>query len=146
MMRKLTLEAIQAAAASLGGRCVSEAYVGSLNLMDWECADGHRWRATAHSIRQGHWCKRCADARLRTPQERVAAIAARHGGQCLGPYVNTAAKVDWACARGHRFSASLNSIKRGKWCPDCRVAARRSNASRNKHDPVTWLRQLYISD
>jgi hypothetical protein len=82
-MRKLTLDEIQRDAAARGGRCVSETYVDSLTLMEWECAAGHRWRACAHAIRQGHWCKRCADARLRHPVDAVHAIAAARGGKCL---------------------------------------------------------------
>ena len=42
-MRKLTLEEIRRDAARRGGRCLSETYVDSLTLMDWECAQRHRW-------------------------------------------------------------------------------------------------------
>jgi len=56
-MRKLTLDEIQRDAARRGGRCLTETYVDSLTLMEWECAAGHRWHAVAHAIRQGHWCK-----------------------------------------------------------------------------------------
>ena len=79
-MRKLTLAEIQADAARRGGRCLSETYVDSLTLMDWECGQGHRWRAVAHAIRQGHWCKRCADERARFPVQTVKDVAAARGG------------------------------------------------------------------
>src|SRR3982074_3584007 len=81
-MRKLTLEEIQADAARRGGRCVTESYVDSLTLMEWECAQGHRWRAVAHSIRQGHWCKKCADAKLRHSVHALHSVAAERGGGC----------------------------------------------------------------
>ena len=118
-MRKLTLEEIQADARRRGGRCLNEEYVGSLVLMEWECAEGHRWKATAHSIRQGHWCKRCADARLRFPARYAAEIAEAHGGRCLSPYTNSATKMQWSCARGHPFLATLTAVKQGRWCPAC---------------------------
>jgi hypothetical protein len=126
-MRKLTIDEIQRDAARRGGRCLSESYVDSLTLMEWECAEGHRWRAVAHAIRQGHWCKRCADERLRHPQRTVHEIAAMRGGKCLAErYTNSQAKLDWECPHGHRWQASLNSVKQGSWCPQCRTQERAS--------------------
>jgi hypothetical protein len=126
-MRKLTIDEIQRDAARRGGRCLSETYVDSLTLMEWECAEGHRWRAVAHAIRQGHWCKRCADERLRHPQRTVHEIAAMRGGKCLAErYTNSQAKLDWECPHGHRWQASLNSVKQGSWCPRCRTQERAS--------------------
>jgi hypothetical protein len=124
-MRKLTLEEIQRNAARFGGRCLSETYIDSLTLMEWECAAGHRWRAVPHAIRQGHWCKRCADARLRHSADLVHALAAARGGKCLAQrYVNSQAKLEWQCAQGHRWHSSLNSVKQGSWCRQCRLESR----------------------
>ncbi len=124
-MRKLTLDEIRADAARHGGRVLSESYVDSLTLMDWECAQGHRWRAVAHSIRQGHWCKRCADEKLRHSVAALHAVAAERGGKCLaGRYSNSQTKLDWECKLGHQWLATFNSIKQGSWCPECRATAR----------------------
>jgi hypothetical protein len=124
-MRKLTLEEIQRNAARFGGRCVSQTYIDSLTPMEWECAAGHRWRAVAHAVRQGHWCKRCSDERLRLPATAVHAVAAARGGKCLAErYTNSQAKLDWECALGHRWRSSFNSVKQGAWCPQCRAEAR----------------------
>ena len=126
-MRKLTIDEIQRDAARHGGRCLTETYVDSLTLMEWECAQGHRWRAVAHAVRQGHWCKRCADDRLRYPQHVVHEIAAVRGGKCLAErYTNSQAKLEWECLHGHRWQASLNSVKQGSWCPQCKTLARAS--------------------
>jgi hypothetical protein len=124
-MRKLTLDEIQRDAAKRGGRCVSETYIDSLTLMEWECAEGHRWRAVAHAVRQGHWCKRCADERLRHPPNVVHEAAAARGGKCLAErYTNSQAKLEWQCAFGHRWRMSLNSVKQGSWCPQCKMDRR----------------------
>ena len=129
-MRKLTLAQIQEAAGRRGGRCLSETYVSSLTLMDWECAEGHRWRAVAHSIRQGHWCKRCADAKLRHSVAQLHAVAAERGGKCLLiSYVNSQAKVEWQCAMGHRWLASFGSVKAGTWCRSCTLKPRLATAA-----------------
>src|SRR5205085_10322712 len=93
-MRKLTLEEIRRDAARRGGRCLSESYVDSLTLMDWECGQGHRWRAVAHSIRQGHWCKKCADEKLRHSVAALHALAAERGGRCVTErYSNSQTKL-----------------------------------------------------
>jgi hypothetical protein len=124
-MRKLTLEEIQRNAARFGGRCLSETYVDSLSLMEWECAAGHRWRAVAHAVRQGHWCKRCADQRLRLPATAVHEVAHERGGKCLAEgYTNSQAKIEWQCGRGHRWRSSFNSVKQGAWCPQCKAGER----------------------
>ena len=134
-MRKLTLEEIQADAGRRGGRCVTDTYVDSLTLMEWECAQGHRWRAVAHSIRQGHWCKRCADAKLRHSVQALHSVAAERGGRCLAQlYSNSQVKLEWECKIGHRWLASFNSIKQGSWCPECK-AAEREPAFRLAGDP-----------
>jgi len=124
-MRKLTLDEIRADAARRGGKLVTETYVDSLTLMEWECAQGHRWRAVAHSIRQGHWCKRCADEKLRHSVAALHAIAAERGGKCRAErYANSQTKLEWECKNGHQWAATFNSIKQGSWCPECRAAAR----------------------
>src|SRR5437660_7515611 len=126
-MRKLTIDEIRRDAARHGGRCLTESYVDSLTLMEWECSQGHRWRAVAHAVRQGHWCKRCADERLRFPQHVVHEIAAMRGGKCLAErYTNSQAKLEWQCLHGHRWQSSLNSVKQGSWCPQCKALERPS--------------------
>lgn len=126
-MRKLTLDEIRRDAERRGGKLLAETYVDSLTLMEWECAEGHRWRAVAHAIRQGHWCKRCADERLRHPLHALHALAAARGGKCLaGRYTNSQAKLEWQCALGHSWASSFNSVKQGSWCPQCKAESRRS--------------------
>jgi len=124
-MRKLTLEEIQGDAARFGGRCLSETYIDSLTRLEWQCAAGHRWLAVPHAIRQGHWCKRCADQRLRLPAGAVHEVAAARGGKCLAErYTNSQARIEWQCRLGHRFRSSFNSVKQGAWCPHCKADAR----------------------
>jgi hypothetical protein len=55
-----TIEAMRQIATSRGGRCLSEDYTNSRTKLIWLCKDGHRWKALPSSIKQGHWCSRCA--------------------------------------------------------------------------------------
>jgi hypothetical protein len=59
-IRRLDIYDMQRIARERGGRCVSEFYVNTQTKLEWECAEGHRWRTTPRQIRAGHWCPDCA--------------------------------------------------------------------------------------
>ena len=51
-------------AAQRGGKCLSTDYTDSKTPLEWECAEGHRWKSTATTILKGNggkgsWCKQC---------------------------------------------------------------------------------------
>jgi hypothetical protein len=47
-------------------------------------------------------------------------LAARRGGRCLSKkYTNMHTKLWWKCAKGHKWDATPDSIKRGNWCRRC---------------------------
>lgn len=53
--------------------------------------------------------------------EEMVRVAGRHKGWCLSTtYVNDRTKLLWECVEGHRWEATPNNVKRGKWCPACR--------------------------
>lgn len=126
----LTLKHMRDLAARRGGACLSRKYENAYTALEWRCAQGHRWTALPSSVRQGHWCKRCADAERRLSPQQIAALAAARGGRCLSTdYVNSQSPMLWECAHRHRWRAIANSIKRGSWCPLC-ARFRRTNAER----------------
>ncbi len=61
--KRLTIEKMREMAAEHGGRCLSEKYFGNHIKLDWQCADGHIWKATPSSVKQKHWCPICARKR-----------------------------------------------------------------------------------
>ena len=90
----------------------------------------------AHAIRQGHWCKKCADERLRFPLQAVKDVAAARGGACLSDYSNSQTKLEWQCGSGHSWWATFSSVKKGSWCPQFKGekrARRRINGSAMAH-------------
>jgi hypothetical protein len=114
-------DCVQAAKAN-GGRCLSAAYIDANTLMQWECNEGHVWKATYSGINNsGTWCKVCSGLGKHTIQE-CQSLAESSGGKCLSTeYVNSRAHLNWECSLGHRWPASYSNIKHGKWCPDCRL-------------------------
>jgi hypothetical protein len=109
-------------AASLGGQCLEEEYVASNVKMRWECIMGHRWSSAYAAILSGKWCKQCVDDKLRSGIGMCRVEAESRRGQCLSEqYVNARAKLIWKCNDGHIWSTSYDNIKRGTWCPRCKL-------------------------
>lgn len=124
-----TLDDLQTVAEARGGRCLAERYINALTPVEWECAEKHRWRATLNNVTarggEGTWCPQCfGNARL--DLDVAHEVAARRDGLCLSEeYVNSQAPLEWECAEGHTWEASLNSVKdAGSWCPRCFGARR----------------------
>lgn len=129
--RVLGLEFVQKLAAERGGRCLAKKYVNGRELLQWECREGHRWRASTDNVHHNNsWCRRCATARnlvklRRVGLERMQAIAGERGGRCLSTeFVNDSTELQWECAKGHRWSALPRFLRYKEWCPTCRRAPR----------------------
>jgi hypothetical protein len=116
-------------AAARGGRCVAAVYVNAKTPLEWECAAGHRWRATPNRVQQGNWCPKCAGT-ARLDIETMHALAAARGGRCLSSeYVNKSTHLEWECAVGHRWRAIPGSVRLGKWCRRCGGKTAKAGAS-----------------
>jgi hypothetical protein len=72
--QRLSLSLFQELAANRGGVCLSETYVNERAVLQWQCADGHEWKAQPAKIKRGSWCPTCAHIRRRS--EWVLPLAA----------------------------------------------------------------------
>jgi hypothetical protein len=123
--QRLTLRAMQNAAASLGGECLSAEYVSLRMTMRWRCAAGHEWEAQAQNARRGKWCLRCS-GKMRKTIEDMQVLAHSRGGVCLSrAYKNMGTKLTWRCGCGHRWKARPHLVGQGQWCPRCANESRR---------------------
>lgn len=57
---KLTLNHAKKLARTRGGFCRSREYIKSSAKLDWECGNGHHWRASYNSVLKGSWCPICS--------------------------------------------------------------------------------------
>jgi hypothetical protein len=124
-------DALRHVVEARGGRCLSSAWLGAVGHLRFRCAKAHEWEAIPYSILKGHWCPRCSAAERglsrRLTIELLQEIAMRKGGKCLARrYDNANAPVLWECAKGHRWQAIPNSVKRGSWCLQCAGKARKT--------------------
>ncbi|PGK52139.1 hypothetical protein CN918_30575 [Priestia megaterium] len=126
---KLSIEMMKELAKERGGRCLSRNYVNSATKLSWKCKEGHTWKASPNSIRNGSWCPECCTRGRKRPTltiEQMQSLAAERGGQCLSKnYKACHSKLEWKCAHGHIWQATASSVKKGSWCPACYYDTRR---------------------
>jgi REP element-mobilizing transposase RayT len=120
-MERLSLEDMQKLAKKRGGNCLSNTYVNRRTCLEWECSEGHRWKARADQVKGGSWCRICEINRRKDTIEEMRKIAEERGGKCLSnKYVNATTPLLWECAEGHQWKAVPYSIKNGTWCRKCK--------------------------
>jgi hypothetical protein len=121
------LAQMRAAAQQRGGECLATEYKSVTTLVYWRCSQGHEWRATYESIRNGSWCRICAGVAKR-PFTSLSDLATSYGGVCLSnSYSTYLDDLKWRCKKGHEWISNINSILNGHWCPMCHwVRAKRT--------------------
>ncbi|NVM28146.1 MAG: hypothetical protein HWN65_04830 [Candidatus Helarchaeota archaeon] len=122
------LEELKIIAKMHGGDCLSTKYVNNRTKLTFCCELGHVWKATPSNIKKGKWCKECgyktssSKLRLKNGLRELQEIANKRGGKCLATkYTNNRLKLPFSCKNGHFWEASPTHIKRGRWCPKCKM-------------------------
>ncbi|WP_081061909.1 hypothetical protein [Burkholderia territorii] len=140
------LDQLQKAAAAFGGRCLTDVYSGVAFRYEWECADGHRWRAYGYNVIKGGWCRRCFARRhsehMRDPMgwERLNAVVTSHGGRCFDDrYDGSNEKYRFRCVEGHEWRATASAVMGGTWCPRC--ANRKTAEALRLEDGLAQLKE-----
>jgi hypothetical protein len=127
--QKLTIELMRKIATDCDGLCLSNTYVNNNTKLEWECKIGHRWRATPSDVKgskktPGTWCPKCSYVERgennKLSIKEMKKIASDRGGTCLSSkYVDGKTKLKWRCSNGHEWMGIPESIKFGRWCPEC---------------------------
>ena len=62
--RRPTIEEMCKLAKQNGGKCLSNKYINSNIKLDWQCKEGHIWKAVPSSIKNAKsWCPHCKESR-----------------------------------------------------------------------------------
>ncbi|MCK4487056.1 MAG: hypothetical protein KAU38_09880 [Desulfobacterales bacterium] len=118
--QRLGLDLMREIAKGFGGECLSNEYLGVKSKLKWKCTRGHVWEAAPYWVRQGNWCPFCSRKIPRITLADMQRIAEERGGKCLeSSYKNDSTSMKWECRLGHRWYATANNIRNGKWCPIC---------------------------
>jgi len=128
--QRITILDMQAIAKRNNGYCLSTEYIGLTRALEWQCNKGHKWFARPKEIRGGVWCPHCYKENYKNNRysiEMMQKWAATYGGFCLSEeYVSLTHKLKWQCIHSHKWEASPQTIKYGRWCPECAKATSNS--------------------
>jgi thiol-disulfide isomerase/thioredoxin len=119
--RKHTIEKVREFIEKKGGKCLSSEYINQNEKLEIQCdKKGHIWKTSFHSLYNSEsWCPFCAK-NARPSIESIRAAAAEKGGKCLSlEYINHTTKLNFECAKGHRWWTIPGVILRGHWCGEC---------------------------
>ncbi|OAI80451.1 hypothetical protein RSP799_07650 [Ralstonia solanacearum] len=118
--RKDGLDELHRIAQEHGGQCLSHHYQNARTRYHFRCAQGHEWGTMGWNVLRGTWCLKCANSRHKLSIETMREMAAERGGLCVSDtYVDLQTKLEWECARGHRWHSKPHNIRVGHWCPQC---------------------------
>ncbi|CAG8613934.1 15731_t:CDS:1, partial [Funneliformis mosseae] len=42
-----------------GGLCLATEYINRQDPLEWQCKEGHKWKASVKVILKGTWCRTC---------------------------------------------------------------------------------------
>ena len=118
--QKYTIEECCTHAVNKKGKCLSNEYINSSTLMEWECKERHCWKNTFGHIKHGQWCPYCS-GKFNNNIELCNKIANEKGGECISKnYLNSSTKMKWKCKEGHIWDTNFENIKLSdSWCPTC---------------------------
>lgn len=124
---KHTLAQMQALARERGGECLSAEYRNANAPLQWRCAMGHEWTATASDVKNnGSWCPKCAyrqrASKMWLGLDVARELARERGGECLSTQYPTGPTktLRWRCADGHEWEMPISAVRHmGQWCPVC---------------------------
>lgn len=57
--KPLNISVLHKLAEERGGRCLSTNYTNANDKYEWQCSEGHIWKAKYGNIYWGNWCKQC---------------------------------------------------------------------------------------
>jgi hypothetical protein len=115
----MTIEKIQEIASRKNGKCLSDSYINNKIKLSFQCERGHIWFTKPINIINS-WCPICA-GKVRYDIYDIKRIAEEKGGKCLSnKYVDMKSMLVWQCNSGHIWEATLKSIKKNNWCPECK--------------------------
>jgi len=110
-------------AEEFGGRCLSDNYVNSRELLSFRCREGHEWKAPWCYVRRNRWCKKCKKPRKENEKYNFSLCemtAQKNFGKCFPPFIKSNSKIEWECYFGHKWWAKPKSVIYEKtWCPTC---------------------------
>lgn len=119
---KLSIGDIQAAAQQLGCQCLSTKYLNFHAPMEFICAMGHPFTASAASVKHNEAaCMECQKLELSEFQRLCDSLSYT---LISTQYVNNYTHIRVLCDVGHTWDVQPKHFKEGRRCPECRRSAK----------------------
>jgi hypothetical protein len=111
---------IQERARSLGGQCLSDAYVSQDTPMSFRCKNGHSFEAlTGNVLYKKSWCPLCArNIPAGYDESDLGAVHDLSTAPDIAIPSNGRKKLRWRCEEGHTFSATVDAARQ-RGCGRC---------------------------
>lgn len=119
--KKIPHDTVRDTIKKLGGELLSE-YRNCDSPLDIRCnIDNHVWHPNWTSIKNGHWCPKCAGFLVITPEFITSFIESRDGYVVdISNHRNAKSKITMQCSKdGHQWTTDWSCLKQGTWCPKC---------------------------
>lgn len=120
---KNTIDDMKLLAKKHGGDCLSKTYIDARTRLTWKCKEGHIFEMVPSRVKEGRWCRICRNKKgaitRRIPMQEIREIASLRNGICISKNYIPGTHLEWECEYGHRWKASIHSVKKGSWCPTC---------------------------
>ena len=148
--RRWTPEKLNALAAKMGGRCLTENYKHAHQPLTWECGNGHRFTRSVSSFKENPTCPICKKARneKKTQEKHFAecsAICQKQGGACKGVFKDPESgtwMVTVECEHGHTTTKSCHELRKGIRCQPCHITKMVSERYCNKLGSLETYQKL----
>ena len=110
------------------GKCLSDVYTGVLSIYEWQCANGHIWKANFNNIlNHDQWCQRCYfDDKIKKTAGKYLEKISVNGGKFIESIFDYKEEKKYGqhqmvikCDKNHTFKRRPDEIEDGIWCPDC---------------------------
>lgn len=123
--RSSSIKDLQESISNRGLTIISTEYKNAHTHVMVKCSLGHTFRAKPHNLKTNKTnCPVCSRDSKRLAIETLQKVAADKGGHLITTtYTNNRGKMEWECARKHRWKACTHSILQGSWCPHCHIWA-----------------------
>lgn len=127
---KKTINDMVSLAAKHNGECLSNKYINSHTKLKWICNKGHIFEAMPAKIVSGQWCRKCGREKVaglfKLKYSEISKLAKKNMGKCLTKkYKNAKTKMLWQCNAGHKWFATYDSVRMGRWCIKCNLDRKR---------------------
>ena len=117
--RKKNIEYINEIISKEGYKFLEE-YTTAKTKMKCSCPNGHIFEINWNNFKNGKRCPLCNRENKSFSYEQVKEIVSKENYKLISKeYKNSKEKIELKCSKGHIYSATFDSFKRGKRCPHC---------------------------